>query len=702
MELATSAKSAMEKMSDGEFDVIVADYQMPEMNGLELLKAVRGRGAAVSYIIFTGKGREDVAIEALNNGADFYLQKGGDPRSQFAELSNMISRSFERKSAQDLLRESERRFRELLSNAHHAALILDRGGNIEFINEHLLKLTGRAGEDLLKKNWFDLFIPQDIRKDLRLMYEDGLRTGRLLFSRPHVNDIVTKSGSRKRFAWDNTILYDKAGNKIGVASLGEDITEKRVSDEVLRPFVESAHDLMFRYGLKPTRGFVYMNPAAEKITGYTREEHYADPGLSLKIAYPEDAPFLRSLLENPKDAKSPAVFRCVHKSGRIVWVELRLVPVLDAAGEAVAIDGTARDITEQRTMQERIERSSAEYASLVESAPCIICRLKPDGETVFVNSYVESLTGYRPAELIGRNWWDVMYPGELRAEVDGLYSQFCKGDVSGLEMTLRGKDGQPRTLMWTSFNSVDTTRGALVEINGVGTDVTELKLNQDMLQRLNEKLGLLGDITRHDVLNQLSVLIGWVDIATDDSKDEKTKQQLASAKAAAATIRSQLEFTADYQQMGVMRPAWIRADDALREGLSTLALEGVRISSELEGLEVYADPMISKVFHNLVENSLRHGKRVDSIHVYVLKADDGPRIVYEDNGVGITQKDKKLVFERGYGKHTGYGLHLSREILAITGILIQETGEEGKGARFELVLPTGTYRKVGASAPRHP
>jgi len=72
------------------YDAIVSDYQMPEMDGIEFLKTVRGSGSDMPFIIFTGKGREDVVIEAINNGADFYLQKGGNPKAQFAELSHKI------------------------------------------------------------------------------------------------------------------------------------------------------------------------------------------------------------------------------------------------------------------------------------------------------------------------------------------------------------------------------------------------------------------------------------------------------------------------------------------------------------------------------------------------------------------------------------------------------------------------------------
>jgi signal transduction histidine kinase len=222
-----------------------------------------------------------------------------------------------------------------------------------------------------------------------------------------------------------------------------------------------------------------------------------------------------------------------------------------------------------------------------------------------------------------------------------------------------------------------------------------MKRNQEKLQRLNEKLGLLGSITRHDVQNQLAVLFGWLDIAIADCRDEKLRNQLISARNAADTIRDQLEFTADYQEMGVASPKWIGAKEALAQGSSTLTLAGVSVKSELDDLEILADPMIHKVFHNLIDNSLRHGKRVDTIRLRYTASEDGAKVVYEDNGVGIPEKEKQLVFNQGYGKHTGYGLHLSKEILAITGIGIRETGEEGKGARFELLLPKESFRIRG-------
>ena len=113
-EICESAREALERMEKRSFDAIVSDYEMPGMDGIELLKHLRSRGDNTSFIIFTGKGREQVVIEALNSGADFYLQKGGDPRAQFAELRNMILKAVERRKAEEALVESERRYRNLI------------------------------------------------------------------------------------------------------------------------------------------------------------------------------------------------------------------------------------------------------------------------------------------------------------------------------------------------------------------------------------------------------------------------------------------------------------------------------------------------------------------------------------------------------------------------------------------------------------
>jgi signal transduction histidine kinase len=111
--------------------------------------------------------------------------------------------------------------------------------------------------------------------------------------------------------------------------------------------------------------------------------------------------------------------------------------------------------------------------------------------------------------------------------------------------------------------------------------------------------------------------------------------------------------------------------------------------------EVYVDPLFERVVYTLIENTQRHGMHATEVRFSGKTTDSGLVILYEDNGIGIGNEDKKRLFERGFGKHTGFGLFLSHEILAITGITIRETGEPGQGVRFELTVPKGAYRFCG-------
>ncbi len=145
---------------------------------------------------------------------------------------------------------------------------------------------------------------------------------------------------------------------------------------------------------------------------------------------------------------------------------------------------------DQKVLQER----EARYRALLESTPCLICTLAPNGDTLFVNPYVASVTGYSPAELIGRNWWDLFYPGELRAQVHALYAAFEKGDVRDYEMTLVDRQGRRRVLSWSSFNVRDKSQGQLIEIHGVGLDITERKRMEEDLRRRTAQLTALHEV----------------------------------------------------------------------------------------------------------------------------------------------------------------------------------------------------------------
>ena len=134
VETCASAKEAMALLKKKKYDVIVSDYEMPVVDGIAFLKQLRGEGNTTPFIIFSGKGREEVVIEALNNGADFYIQKGGDPKAQFVELKNQIQHINQRKRAEAALMQSEARYRLITDNMSDAVWLMDKKFRLTFIS----------------------------------------------------------------------------------------------------------------------------------------------------------------------------------------------------------------------------------------------------------------------------------------------------------------------------------------------------------------------------------------------------------------------------------------------------------------------------------------------------------------------------------------------------------------------------------------
>ncbi len=227
-------------------------------------------------------------------------------------------------------------------------------------------------------------------------------------------------------------------------------------------------------------------------------------------------------------------------------------------------------------------------------------------------------------------------------------------------------------------------------------EVAERRRMEDALRQANEKITMLSSITRHDIRNQLMALRGYLELSRNKISDPVVLEYLEKEDRAAEAIGRQIEFTKYYEDIGVNAPEWQDIARLVRAAAAQLPLtDTTTVIIDIPPLVVFADRLIEKVFYTLLENTLRHGGPVTRIQLSFRETDPGAEIVYEDNGVGIPQKDKTRLFQKGFGKNTGLGLFLSREILAITGITIQEDGDPGKGVRFVIAVPKDGYRLSG-------
>ncbi len=220
----------------------------------------------------------------------------------------------------------------------------------------------------------------------------------------------------------------------------------------------------------------------------------------------------------------------------------------------------------------------------------------------------------------------------------------------------------------------------------IARDITESRA------QANKKLNILSQITRHDILNKITALLAYLELSQELTKDPSLLDYIQREIETVRAIERQIDFTHYYQDIGVRAPEWQDVASTVRRAAAQLPLADISLKVQFDGISIYADPLIEKVFYNLMENTVRHGEHVTEILLSLEKTDDVLTILYKDNGVGIAPEFKEKIFIRGFGKHTGLGLFLIREILSITGITIAETGEYGKGVRFAIRVPNDRYR----------
>jgi signal transduction histidine kinase len=207
-----------------------------------------------------------------------------------------------------------------------------------------------------------------------------------------------------------------------------------------------------------------------------------------------------------------------------------------------------------------------------------------------------------------------------------------------------------------------------------------------------KKLQIVGSVTRHDVLNQLTAIVGYNELLGMMVEDPKQRTFIEKEKQAIDKIRRQFKFAKDYQNIGMEPPRWQLLKNVIHRAMEDVDMKTIRVTDLTMSASVYADPLLQNVFANLFENTLRHSGSAMEIRISQSRKDTIVILVVEDNGMGIPLGDKTKIFERGYGKGTGWGLFLAMEILAFTGMTIKETGVPGKGSRFEILIADNHFR----------
>ncbi len=294
------------------------------------------------------------------------------------------------------------------------------------------------------------------------------------------------------------------------------------------------------------------------------------------------------------------------------------------------------------------------------------------------------LLGYTQEQLAGRPiaefWGD-------REGAARLFDRIAREkQVSDQEATLVRADGRE---VQSLLSAGTLSSGRLILTLA---DITERKIAEDALHAANEKLNLLGSLTRSDLLASVNRISETLEGGERQFTETAMLHFIHTLQDLARSLQRRIELTRDYQDLGREPPAWQYAQGLIRKEAESLDLKGISLRPWVERLEVYADSMLGKVFHNLLDDSVRHGRTVSEIVITYHRTDDGLDLYYEDDGIGIPDASKKAIFEHRSDGPSGFGLFLSREILGITGMEIEECGEHGKGARFVIHIPAESYR----------
>lgn len=575
------------------------------------------------------------------------------------------------------------RFRLIVERTRAEIYLVRSDGYIEYLNTAAAQSLGYQVDELIGKN-VSLFDP-----DYGPRFSQHFEEIKSSDGPPIETFHITRDG--RKIIKEMRSVYLKAGENEYLCGFGLDITDQKKtqtllaeSEEKYRTLVENMQDGVF---IAQDSKIMFANEPYARILGYVVDEIIGRP-ISQFISERD----LSLVMErhkrrlNGESMPNQYDFHLVHRDGVTELLVSMSVSRIMYLGAPAAL-GTIRDVSEQRKAERALRESEERYRTIFENTGTAMVIIEHDTTIILANSRFEQLSGYSREEIEGKMSWTRFTAVEdlerMKAQ-HTLRRERKDAALNSYEFRFISRYGELHHIML----SIDLIPGTTRSVASL-LDITERKRIEESLSQIHIRLNLMNSITRHDIRNKTSVINGYLTLIEESGTGPEILTLVSPIRSAIAAITSQLEFSKIYQDIGSKRPEWIR----VREILGDLEVpEPVVLTWEIPDLELYADPMLEKVFENLLDNSLRHGERVHMIRVSAMNRDDGMVLIWQDDGVGIPDEEKSDIFERGFGKNTGLGLYLISNILAITGLSIAETGEYGKGARFEISCYLGSYR----------
>ena len=768
---ALSAAEALGILQESMYDGIISDYQMPEMDGIELLKNIRSHYPDIPFILFTGRGREEVVIQAFDAGADYYVQKGGEVRSQFRELSHKIRLAVEKRTVEMALRASEEHYRNVVEDQTEFICRFRPDGTHAFVNDAYCRYFGMPREQIMGHRFVPK-IPDDDAATVRSYFASLTREhpGNTIEHR-----LILPDGSVRWHQWSDRAIFDESGTLVEYQSVGRDITDRKTAElDLLRKNEEisaayqqlaaieeelrtSFDDLaasqrnletrelslnaileespISQFVIDRNHKILYWNHALAVYSGIKADE-VVGTDQQWRAFYSEKRPCLADLVvENTLD-RIPEWYRGKYEKSVLIedayeatdffrkkgkegcWLHFTAGLIRDRNGDIIGAVESLEDVTGRKNAERELIQKNEELHAAYEQLTATEEELRQNYDELAKSQHqlAEGEEKYRnvfnakndPLLLVDTGTGAVIdlnsaacdlygFPREemLKMSLTDLSAEQKKTeDILARQAPLvrmryhRKKDG---TVFSADISSAFfELKGRSVLVLSV-RDLSSVQRIADAVRLANIKLNLMIGITRHDVLNKLTPLIGYNGLLKEKIADSDTLQMLEKQEKALSGIRSQIEFTRAYDDLGVKSPLWQNVCQTASRAYAQF-MDTISFSCDTASLEIYADPLLEKVFYNLFDNAFRHGEGISRIRISCRTEGTTLCIFFEDDGTGIPAEDKERIFSRGFGKNTGLGLFITREILGLTLIEIHETGEYRKGARFEFRVPESSFR----------
>jgi PAS domain S-box-containing protein len=614
------------------------------------------------------------------------------------------------------LRESERRFSNMLGNVELLSLMLDREARITYCNDYLLRLTGWRRDEVIGRDWFELFMPSR-RDDMKAAFSALLTD--MPSAAHHENTILTRSGGRRLIRWNNTVLRSTQGEAIGTASIGDDITERKDAERHLaqmesryRGLLEAAPDAMVV--VNQAGEIVLLNLQAEKQFAYRRDELL---GQKVKSIIPEG--FAERLvadgLRSAEDALAQQIGTGIELTGRRkdgseFPIEIMLSPLESAEGTLVT--AAIRDITRRKEAEGFLAQCEDRYRGLLEAAPDAMVVVNQRGGIVLLNLQAEKEFGYHRDELIGQKVTNIIPEGfaerliadDLRSEEDALAQQIG----GGIELTGRRKDGSefPIEIMLSPLESAEgiLVTAAVRDITTRKTAEAHLLEKMEELNRSNVELGEFASFASHDLQEPLRMVASYTQLLSRRYKgklDPQADEFIAFAVDGATRMQQLIEDLLLYSRVGTK-------GNELRGTSSEAALQdallNLRGAIEESGAVVAHGPLPSvmaderqqiQLFQNLVGNAIKYQRAgTPQIHISAVK-NGGKKWTFsvQDNGLGIAPQNLEKIFGMFQRLHkreefagTGIGLAICKKIVERHGGHISVESQPGHGSTFRFAL----------------